>query len=66
MDIKLKTIVKLTHALKYKAIKFKFCCGYKVNMNRIMLAINILHKIHYNCYKCKTSELDANRHSNST
>jgi len=34
-------------------------------MNRIMLAITILHKIHCNCYKCKTSKLDANKHSNT-
>jgi len=55
MHIKLKTILRLTHAHKYKAIKFRFCCDYNVNMNRIMLAISILHKIHYNYYKCKTS-----------
>jgi len=63
MHIKLKTILKLTHAHKYKAINFKFCCVYNVNMDRIMPAKTILHKIHYNCYnKCMTSELDVNRH----
>jgi len=56
MHLKLKTILKLTHARKYKVIKFKFYCDYNVNMNRIMLAITILHKIRYSCCKCKTSE----------
>jgi len=66
MHIKLKTNLKLIHAMrKYKTTKFKFRCDYNVNMNRIMLAITILNKIHYNCDKCKTSELDANRHSNT-
>jgi len=44
MQIKLKAILKLTHAPKYKAIKFKFPCDYNKNMNRIMFAITILNK----------------------
>jgi len=66
MNIILKTILKFSHARKYKAIKLKFHCDYNVNMDIIMLAINMLHKIHCNCYKCKTSKFDANRHSNTT
>jgi len=31
-----------------------------------MLSITILLKIHYIYYKCKTSKLNANRHSNTT
>jgi len=30
---KIKKNLKLTHARKYKAIKFKFSCDYNVNMN---------------------------------
>jgi len=33
MHIKLKEKLKLTHARKYKAIKFKLRCDNNVNMN---------------------------------
>jgi len=33
MHIKFKTNLKLAHARKYKAIKLKLRCDYKVNMN---------------------------------
>jgi len=33
MHLKLKEKLKLTHARKYKAIKFKLRCDYNVNMN---------------------------------